>query len=789
MGGAIRLFTLITSTTTSSSPLLLPHHRYCPALLRLSRCHGDSKLSILTLPRRFRSFHNQCRHHRSSSPSTPPSFRLIKTSHQFHVEATPAAQFTNSSNQLSPVFHQWPEWSNFIHNISAAGYFNRQGMGSELEEFVDAENLPDDFVRTAVACLAFGRDKPQILGLLSRGDIATVINNGRPSLFKNADELVRRMQLFLDEQNDKVPSSERPQTVDIMKFLVSCASNVMPFGDNKEAVELCVRNIFSQLSSFSYKTTLSYQPSSVVQNQYGDSYAQGPKPVGPNIEMKRGDWICSRCNFLNFARNNKCLECEEARPKRQLTGGEWECPQCDFFNYGRNMTCLRCDCKRPGEVSLGATGSSPGLGSGYGSRLSNSNTESRLAANEQKAQRWFSQISQSENSSDVNIADTDFPEIMPLRKGANRFVVSTRKTPLERRQADAPDTETNGNDRHVGQQQLLENSMGQNQNLSCKEENEQAENSDRWFKRVAELHNVEDVECANSDVDFPEIMPMRKGENRFVVAKKKDRSLTNATYKRRAAMEQANDTSYVPFVPFPPNYFAKKDEQQPEGRPDLTNKVMETASSSRLESSDSSLGPGVSNSASVQGTSNQQYATGQWDSRTSGDNMFEMNKNSAFEATTPRMQSRNLANPNPDPRHTINDNIGGAPNIISTQRNSGLQNVNSNSAGSTTQSSGWSGKSLEGSAVKEPDPLDMSEEAKAERWFKRVAQIKDISELSQIPDEDFPSIMPMRKGVNRFVVSKRKTPLERRLTSTQYRWNLPIVSSDQPPTKSNDDSQ
>ncbi|KAI5427619.1 variant 3, partial [Lathyrus oleraceus] len=90
----------------------------------------------------------------------------------------------------------------------------------------------------------------------------------------------------------------------------------------------------------------------------------------------------------------------------------------------------------------------------------------------------------------------------------------------------------------------------------------------------------------------------------------------------------------------------------------------------------------------------------------------------------------------------------------------------------------WTGKSLEGSAVREPDPLDMSEEAKAERWFRRVAQIKDISELSQIPDEDFPSIMPMRKGVNRFVVSKRKTPLERRLTSQQYRRNLPVVSSD-----------
>ncbi|GKC19719.1 hypothetical protein Tco_1021869 [Tanacetum coccineum] len=102
--------------------------------------------------------------------------------------------------------------------------------------------------------------------------------------------------------------------------------------------------------------------------------------------------------------------------------------------------------------------------------------------------------------------------------------------------------------------------------------------------------------------------------------------------------------------------------------------------------------------------------------------------------------------------------------------------------------SGWTGKSLEGSAVTETDPLDMSEEAKAERWFKRVAQIKDISELSQIPDEDFPSIMPMRKGVNWFVVSKRKTPLERRLTSPQYRKNLRIISSDPMKREGEDDN-
>ncbi|KAL9685123.1 hypothetical protein QQ045_022570 [Rhodiola kirilowii] len=81
----------------------------------------------------------------------------------------------------------------------------------------------------------------------------------------------------------------------------------------------------------------------------------------------------------------------------------------------------------------------------------------------------------------------------------------------------------------------------------------------------------------------------------------------------------------------------------------------------------------------------------------------------------------------------------------------------------------------------------MSEEAKAERWFRRAAQIKDISELSQIPDEDFPSIMPMRKKVNRYVVSKRKTPLERRLTSPQYKTNLPVVETD--PSKTRNESK
>lgn len=54
-----------------------------------------------------------------------------------------------------------------------------------------------------------------------------------------------------------------------------------------------------------------------------------------------------RCNFLNFARNTKCLQCKENPPKRQLSPGEWECDSCNYINFRRNMVCLKCDHKRP----------------------------------------------------------------------------------------------------------------------------------------------------------------------------------------------------------------------------------------------------------------------------------------------------------------------------------------------------------------------------------------------------------------------------------------------------------
>ncbi|XP_065852310.1 zinc finger protein VAR3, chloroplastic [Euphorbia lathyris] len=914
MGGATRFLMLLTSTTTP--PLL--HHRY-PALIRFSRHRTLVPSSVSCLS------HDHYHHLPSSiSPSLPRPSK-IKASQQLHSQtaSTPVTD-SNPSSFSSPLASQaWPEWSNFINNLSAAGYFNRQRFGINLnEEFVAGLNLPEHFVMASSACLTFACERPDLLGMLSRSDIEVVVEKGMPFLFRNGDDSVRRMRSFLGSAYSN--NTDRAHTIDLVRFLLSYASNFISseknIPSNGELVESSVRNLLNELAQLSYAPETNLSGS--LQNQYSDRYGQpprspgapemnlsgsvqnpdrcvpAPRPNGQNVEMKRGDWVCTRCSFMNFARNMKCLECQEARPKRQLTGGEWECPQCDFFNYGRNTVCLRCDCQRPGEVSFGTNNS---LGYGQGSNAGKVPVDARLAANEEKAQRWFSKISQLDSNSDMSsaIADEDFPEIMPLRKGVNRFVVSTRKTPLERRLdnsqyqrnlgdasgssssnlnpnqsfdqslqnagtdtasstppgaprgsnyipfvplpadmfANKPDesninqggkveiknnkslasTPVEQRDAVSGSNEYSNSSANwqsfedPNQNLSNqKEEQEQAEKSERWFKRVAELHNVTDLPSAIPDEDFPEIMPMRKGENKFVVSKRKDRSLTSPVYKRRVAMEQANDTNFVPFVPFPPNYFAQKDNQQRPEADSTNNSAGGTSNSATSEElpHNSASKPGVSMGGHAQGMGNQNYNTG-----SNGSRAWEENRNTEGACLTGEHSTQNVIDPQPTGRdswrngQSSRDNFSRKPNMVRNShqnitetprsgKDSGRNGFSTKEetdgaasfSGTTSENQNvrgsWSGKSLEGSAVKETDPLDMSEEAKAERWFRRVAQIKDISELSEIPDEDFPSIMPMRKGVNRFVVSKRKTPLERRLTSTQYRRNLPIMSSD--PVKEND---
>lgn len=419
------------------------------------------------------------------------------------------------------------------------------------------------------------------------------------------------------------------------------------------------------------------------------------------------------------------------------------------------MVCLRCDCRRPGTPLF-----------------NNSNS--------QNIGTKFSPLSQS-GSSDTRYQGSSHGNAGPfVPQPADAF--SRRGQTSEMDYGNKVPTEVFNN--------TTTSSTSRNKNDNQNTEREQTEKSEKWFQRMGELQNVNDLPSAVSDDDFPEIMPMRKGENRFVVGKKKDRSLTSPQYKRQVAMDQANNTSFVPFVPFPPGYFAQKESEQSSGPDSPINTVSEATVSEKVEETDKfdAKSHGMADSSRV--WRKDQNSTNEMSAAQVSGNYFTHSSGSTAQHsyTSHTMNTRTQTGGYSGERNAMNTNTqtGGYSGEVNASPAGDRGGASSQLPKNESVRTSWSGPSLEGSAVKETDPLDMSEEAKAERWFKRVAQIKDISELSQIPDEDFPSIMPMRKGVNRFVVSKRKTPLERRLTSQQHRRNLPAVPNN--PMKKEGDS-
>ncbi|KMS97614.1 hypothetical protein BVRB_5g125300 isoform B [Beta vulgaris subsp. vulgaris] len=707
MGGAtVRLFTLL--------PLFHPRR---PSSLLFLRSLVSHKSSLFLFP----------------LLSLPPSPFLSppKCSHQLHTQIP-------SLNSISGFdsHHPWPEFTDFVHWVSRLGYSNAP---LDVHQFVDVQLLPQNFLQDANACLAFARDHPALLWSLPREDIEVVVENGSPFLFINASAAAARMKSFLGGGTNDVLASDEPSTADLVEFLLSYAHTTIKFPENMQIhsrVESSVRKLFNELANSNGSSV-----DSVATAQFSERY---------------------RCSFMNFAKNSECLQCDELRPKK-FVSGEWECPQCNFLNFGRNVVCLRCDCKKSGVNSF----LSPTSVSGLGADISVKGYSDDIIPGSGDEQQWFTKIAQLELSSELrsSLADEDFPETMKAEDnrysaskgnlgivnnyGPNGFETASAENSINVKISQSLDelvgeksspsaTSTfvysqygkhsepkSGLDTYapVEQQMLNEKSSRQRGNKDYKREKD--EKSEQWFKKVGERQAVnKDLPSAISDDDFPEIMPIHKAENRFVVSKKKDRSLTSPMYKRRVVMEQAGSNYYVPFVPFPPGYFAN--EKSREG------------------------------SESIH--ANEQTGPMSSDAGGAGERKEGKYSDPVFEASN---------NVNQNPKYFESQ-------FRSPDDDSKSQSLSENASVGHS----WRERSLEGSAVKEPDLLDMSEEAKAERWFRRVAQIKDISELSQIPDEDFPSIMPMRKGVNRFVVSKRKSPLERRLTSSQYPRNLPVVNSD-----------
>ncbi|XP_058227599.1 zinc finger protein VAR3, chloroplastic isoform X2 [Rhododendron vialii] len=315
-----------------------------------------------------------------------------------------------TTSSYSDSHHPWPEWVAFIDRLKAKGYLvgNPQGHGS-----ADADgNVYNDMNLLKDATLSFARDRFDILKSLSNEDIRALVESGCPNLFRKAVNSAKRLRAYLrlDEGDvcsacnlrgscDKAyvilkESEAAARTVDIVRILLFYALDPLVVSDGEKLprralVEASARNLLSELTllgetspdpalpmpaaqaSPQKKRSLSFVEDKDVEMKRGDWMCpkcnfmnfsrnvrclkcklEGPKRVSiDDVEMKKGDWNCPQCSFMNFASNRKCLRCREARPKRQLNPGEWECPSCDFLNYRRNVVCLKCNCERTSEVA------------------------------------------------------------------------------------------------------------------------------------------------------------------------------------------------------------------------------------------------------------------------------------------------------------------------------------------------------------------------------------------------------------------------------------------------------
>lgn len=282
--------------------------------------------------------------------------------------------------------HPWPEWVALMERLVQQNYFDHrrkdedqmiESLGSvNVSGFAEEEGF--DFTRdwktVHAAIVNFGKDRFDILRSLSRQDIQTFVGYGCPSADKKVvfSAKLLRKHAHLDEGDVCSSCSLRTKceraylvtnkedearTIDVMRVLLTYGFDPINGSvENKsllkhKSIKAVVRRLLHEVVRLSAVPIDPNLPPPVIKKRPPKVKQPPPPPkrrVGrDDIEMKKGDWLCPKCNFMNFAKNSVCLQCDAKRPKRQLLPGEWECPQCNFLNYRRNMTCFNCEHKRP----------------------------------------------------------------------------------------------------------------------------------------------------------------------------------------------------------------------------------------------------------------------------------------------------------------------------------------------------------------------------------------------------------------------------------------------------------
>ncbi|KAK4793879.1 hypothetical protein SAY86_011873 [Trapa natans] len=314
----------------------------------------------------------------SAKPFPPISVRFRRLCSSVAIDSV-ALDGSELSQPTSILLHPWPEWVTFVDRLKTQGYLTESPI---KEEGTDGKVGTGHLIYRELnlikdPCLSFARDRYDLFKSLSSNDIQAVVEVGCPNILRKVVNSAKRLRTHLQLDEGDVCSScnlrdscdrayvvpkdsESPRTVDVMRLLMFYAVDPLVTSGNqmsprRERAEVCARKLISKLVELSESTPTPAPLKQTMKAPSVEKKAILDNNVSTNAEMKRGDWMCPNCNFLNFKRNTRCLKCRGDRPENfanEIKEGDWICSKCNFLNFSRNRRCLECSADgptRPGD--------------------------------------------------------------------------------------------------------------------------------------------------------------------------------------------------------------------------------------------------------------------------------------------------------------------------------------------------------------------------------------------------------------------------------------------------------
>ncbi|CAN6466033.1 unnamed protein product [Victoria cruziana] len=303
----------------------------------------------------------------SSKPDEPPI-------------SQPAGPRPSYSPKKMEICHPWPEWVEIMEMLARKSYFVGASKGLPLGS---SSNALKDANKIRTASLNFARDRSDIMRFLSRMDIHDIVSCGCPSMDRKIVNSGKRLRAFVGiEEGDvcsmcslrgmcerayvKAREDESGRTLDVMRILLAYGLDpLIGSVENKpclaKTTKESVRRLMKQMVEFGTKEVHAEftKPISAIATRKRERLMKHQiSPARSDLPMKQGDWICPKCNFLNFAKNLKCLRCDGLFQERlqqmreetefiMMKKGDWLCDKCNFLNFAKNCKCLQCAEKPP----------------------------------------------------------------------------------------------------------------------------------------------------------------------------------------------------------------------------------------------------------------------------------------------------------------------------------------------------------------------------------------------------------------------------------------------------------